>query len=188
MPGQRPSGSPEWRCPITEIRVTKGGWVKDIRRPDTDASPQTPVACLPRELNQAGVSEARRGLASATTRPGLCEEKPAWRLSAIQPTMSPPHRGLVLYQVSVTGTHGDGFPWFSARRGRCRDAVHRKSCATTSEGLGKPPFRSLPRAAGERRKASTIRCIARGFPLTQRSAETISMGFCHRNLVIVACR
>ena len=42
-------------------------------------------------------------------------------------------------------THRDGFPRFSTLSVRRGDAGHRKACATTSESLGKPPFRSSMR-------------------------------------------
>ena len=42
-------------------------------------------------------------------------------------------------------THRDGLPRFSARSARRGDAGHREACATLSESLGKPPFRSSPR-------------------------------------------
>ena len=45
-------------------------------------------------------------------------------------------------------THRDGLPRFSARSVRCGDAGHRKACATPSESLGKPPFRSRMRPVG----------------------------------------
>ena len=50
-------------------------------------------------------------------------------------------------------THRDDLPRFSARSVRCGDASHRKACATPSESLGKPPFRSPMRPVGGRRKA-----------------------------------
>ncbi len=53
-------------------------------------------------------------------------------------------------------THRDGFPRFSARSAWRGDAGHRKPCATPSESLGKPPFRSRGRTAGGRRKALTM--------------------------------
>ena len=54
-------------------------------------------------------------------------------------------------------THRDGLPRFSARSVRCGDASHRKACATPSESLGKPPFRSPMRPVGGRRKALPMR-------------------------------
>ena len=53
-------------------------------------------------------------------------------------------------------THRDGFPRLSARSVRRGDAGHRKACATPSESLGKPPFRSSMRSVGGRRKALTM--------------------------------
>ena len=53
-------------------------------------------------------------------------------------------------------THRDGFPRFSALSVRRGDAGHRKACATTSESLGKPPFRSSMRPVGGRRKTLTM--------------------------------
>ena len=44
-------------------------------------------------------------------------------------------------------THRDGFPRFSARSAWRGDAGHRKARATSSESLGKPPFRSPGRTA-----------------------------------------
>ncbi len=48
-------------------------------------------------------------------------------------------------------THRDGLPRFSARSVGCGDAGHRKTCATPSESLGKPPFRGISRQGGEGR-------------------------------------
>ncbi len=45
-------------------------------------------------------------------------------------------------------THRDGLPRFSARSVRCGEARHREGCATQSESLGKPPFRSRMRPVG----------------------------------------
>ncbi len=67
-------------------------------------------------------------------------------------------------------THRDGFPWFSARRGRRRDAAHRKADATTSariiigESLGKPPFRSRPLTPGGRQEALPMRLASLAAP------------------------
>ena len=61
--------------------------------------------------------------------------------------------------------HRDDFPRFSARSVRRSDAQHRKACATLSESLGKPPFRSRMRPVGGRRKALPMRCIAGGILL-----------------------
>ncbi len=80
-------------------------------------------------------------------------------------------------------THRDGFPRLSARSAWRGDAAHRKPRATTSESLGKPPFRSRRRTAGGRRKALTMSRIARGFPPTRRIACTITMGHYQRSLV-----
>ena len=73
-------------------------------------------------------------------------------------------------------THRDGFPRLSARSVRRGDAQHRKACATLSESLGKPPFRSCMRPVGGRRKALSMRCIAGGISPTRRTAYAISMG------------
>ncbi len=54
-------------------------------------------------------------------------------------------------------TYGDGLPRFSARSARRGDAGHREACATPSESLGKPPFRSRRRPVGGRRKALPMR-------------------------------
>ena len=85
-----------------------------------------------------------------------------------------------LYQGSLTNTHRDGFPRFSARSVRRRDAGHRKACATPSyplaESRGKPPFRSRMRRVGGRRKVWPMRCIACTFPPTRQAAYAISMG------------
>ena len=89
-----------------------------------------------------------------------------------------------LYQGAMIETHRDGFPRFSALSVRRGDAGHRKACATTSESLGKPPFRSSMRPVGGRRKALTMRRIASGFPPTRRTAWTIPMGLYHRSLVL----
>ena len=80
-------------------------------------------------------------------------------------------------------THRDGLPRFSARSVRCSDASHRQACATPSESLGKPSFRSRWRPVGGRRKALTMLSIARGFPPTRRAATAISMGHYQRSLV-----
>ena len=53
-------------------------------------------------------------------------------------------------------THRDGLPRFSARSVRRGDAAYREPCATPSESLGKPPFRSPMRPVGGRRKALTM--------------------------------
>ncbi len=45
-------------------------------------------------------------------------------------------------------TRRAGLPRFSALSVRCGDAGHRKACATPSESLGKPPFRSPMRPVG----------------------------------------
>ena len=57
-------------------------------------------------------------------------------------------------------THRDGLPRFSARSVRRGDAGHHELCATLSESLGKPPFRSSIRPVGGRRKALTMPRIA----------------------------
>ena len=44
-------------------------------------------------------------------------------------------------------TYRDGLPRFSARSVRCCDTGHREACATLSESLGKPPFRSRMQSA-----------------------------------------
>ncbi len=93
--------------------------------------------------------------------------------------------------------HRDGLPRFSARSVRRGDAGHREPCATPacakpelrfgegrlSVSLGKPPYRSPLRPVGGRRKALTMRCIARGSPPTRRAAWAIPMGHYHRSLV-----
>ena len=83
-------------------------------------------------------------------------------------------------------THRDGLPRFSARSVRRGDVGHREACATLSESLGKPPFRSSLRPVGGRRKALTMPRIARGFPPTRRTAGTIPMSHYHRSLVLHA--
>ena len=88
-------------------------------------------------------------------------------------------------------THRDGFPRLSARSAGRGDTRHRKPCATPSESLGKPPFRSGRRTGSGanrwgRRKASTMSRIARGFPSTRRIACPISMGHYQRSLVLSA--
>ncbi len=80
-------------------------------------------------------------------------------------------------------THRDGFPRLSARSAWRGDAGHRKPCATPSESLGKPPFRSRRRTAGGRREAFPMSRIACGFPPTRRIACAISMGHYQRSLV-----
>ena len=61
-------------------------------------------------------------------------------------------------------THRDGFPRVSARSAWRGDAGHRKPCATPSESLGKPPFRSGMRNAGGRRKTLTMPWHRRRLP------------------------
>ncbi len=80
-------------------------------------------------------------------------------------------------------THRDGFPRFSARSVRCGDAGYREACATPSESLGKPPFRSRRRTVGGRRKALTMLGIAGGISPTRRIAYAISRGHYQRSLV-----
>ena len=80
-------------------------------------------------------------------------------------------------------THRDGLPRFSARSVRCLDAGYRKACATSSESLGKPPFRSPMRPVGGRRKALMMHRITCSFPPTRRTAWAIPMGHYHRSLV-----
>ncbi len=108
-------------------------------------------------------------------------------------------------------THRDGLPRFSARSVRRGDAEHREACATLSESLGKPPFRShrrsvrghgvspfvysggRPRDPRGRRKALTMSRIACDFPPTRlptiwhgpkRAAWAIPIGHYHRSLVL----
>jgi len=69
----------------------------------------------------------------------------------------------------------------SVRRG---DAGHRETCATPSESLGKPPFRSSARHAGGRRNVLTMPHIAGDDPPTRRAAPTISMGLYQCSLVL----
>jgi hypothetical protein len=98
-------------------------------------------------------------------------------------------------------TYRDGLPRFSARSVRCCDTGHREACATLSERLGKPPFRSrmqsarghgvspyfngggCPRDPRGRRKALTMHRIACSFPPTRRTAYAISMNHYQRSLV-----
>jgi hypothetical protein len=80
-------------------------------------------------------------------------------------------------------THRDGFPRFSARTVRCRDAGHRKTDATQSESRGKPPFRSRMQPVGGRRKTLPMRGIAFGSSPNQRTADAISMGHYQCSLV-----
>ncbi len=80
-------------------------------------------------------------------------------------------------------TPRDGLPRFSARSVGCGDAGHHKARATTSEILGKPPFRSHARPVGGRRKALTMRHIVCNFPAPRRTAHAISMGHYQRSLV-----
>ena len=80
--------------------------------------------------------------------------------------------------------HRDGLPRFSARSARRGDAGHRETCATQSESLGRPPFRSRMRPVGVRRNALTMRHIAYGAPPTRRAAYAISMGHYQRSLVL----
>ena len=81
-------------------------------------------------------------------------------------------------------TNRDGLPRFSARSARSGDAGHREACATLSEILGKPPFRSTLRPVGGRRKVLTMHRIARDFPPTREAAHAISMGYYQRSLVL----
>ena len=82
-------------------------------------------------------------------------------MDRVKERLSPPE-----YQISMIMTHRDGLPRYSARSVRCGDAGHREACATPSESLGTPPFRSRWRPVGER-----------------RTATVISMGHDHRDLV-----
>ncbi len=81
-------------------------------------------------------------------------------------------------------TPRDAFPRLSARSVGCGDAGHHKACATPSENLGKPPFRSHARPVIGRRKVLTMGHIARNFPPTRRTAHAISMGRYQRSLVL----
>ena len=99
-------------------------------------------------------------------------------MDRVEERLSPPK-----YQVSMIMTHRDGLPRLSARSVRCGDAGHREACATPSESLGKPPFRSRWRPVGGRRKVLPMRRIAGDFPPTRRTATVISMGHDHRDLV-----
>ena len=80
-------------------------------------------------------------------------------------------------------THRDGLPRLSARSARRGDAGHREVCATTTESLGKPPFRSRMRPVGGRRKVLPMHRIACTFPPARRAAYAISMGLHQRSLV-----
>ncbi len=82
-------------------------------------------------------------------------------------------------------THRDGFPGFSARNVRCRDAGHRKTDMTQTESPGKPPFWSSARPVGGRRKVSTMHRIDSDFSPTRRGAQTISMGYYQCSLVAI---
>ncbi len=70
-------------------------------------------------------------------------------------------------------THRDGLPRFSARSVRCGDAGYRKACATPSESLGKPPFRSRRRPVGGRRKVLTMHRIACASPPAEETGQAI---------------
>ncbi len=61
---------------------------------------------------------------------------------------------------------------------------HHEACATPSESLGKPPFRSRMRPVGGVEKVLTMRRIACTFPPTRRAAYAISMSHDHRFLVL----
>ena len=80
-------------------------------------------------------------------------------------------------------THRDGLPRFSVRSVRCGDGGHREACATPSESLGKPPFRSRMRPVGGVDKVLTMRRIACTFPPARRAAYAISMSHDQRSLV-----
>ena len=94
-------------------------------------------------------------------------------------------------------TRRAGLPGFSALSVRRGDAGHREACATPSESLGKPPFRSARRPVGGRRKVLTTRppqqrrCryggwmhrIAGNVPPARRAACAISMSQDQRPLV-----
>ncbi len=80
-------------------------------------------------------------------------------------------------------THRDGLPRFSARSVRRGDVGHREPCATLSESLGNPPFRSSMRPVGGRRAVLTMPHIACDLPPTRQAAWTIPMGHYHRSLV-----
>ena len=53
-------------------------------------------------------------------------------------------------------TYRDGLTRFSARSVRRGDSGHREACATLSENLVKPPFRSPMQSVGVRRKTLTM--------------------------------
>ncbi len=80
-------------------------------------------------------------------------------------------------------THRDGFPRFSTRCALRGDAGLRELCATPSENLGKPPFRSPLRTVGGRQAILTMRGIDGEPPPTRRTAWTILMGHYHRSLI-----
>ena len=90
----------------------------------------------------------------------------------------------LLYQGALMKAHRDGFSRFSVRSAWRGDTVYRKTHATTSESLEKPPFRSPPRAAGGRRETLPMHRIACGSAPTRRGAEAISMGLHQRSLVL----
>ncbi len=83
-------------------------------------------------------------------------------------------------------TYRDGLPRFSVRKVRRGDAGHRVPCATPSESLGRPPFRSRMRPVGVRWKVLTMHRIACNFPPARRAAYAISMGLHQRSLVLEA--
>ena len=88
------------------------------------------------------------------------------------------------YQGAMIETHRDGLQRFSARSVRCGDAGYRKTCATPSESLCRPPFRSRRWSVGGRRKVLPMHRIACTFPPTRRTAYAISMGLYHCSLVL----
>ena len=79
--------------------------------------------------------------------------------------------------------HRDGLPRFSARSAGRGDAPHRKSRATLSESLGKPPVRSRMRPVGGRRKVLPMLGIACDISPTRRTVFAISMSHYYCNLV-----
>ena len=56
-----------------------------------------------------------------------------------------------LFQGSVIKTHGDGFPWFSARRAGRGDASASQNRSPVRKALGRPPGGLRAKATGSRR-------------------------------------
>ncbi|HEC14647.1 MAG TPA: hypothetical protein ENI72_02710 [Rhodospirillales bacterium] len=74
----------------------------------------------------------------------------------VTPALQAKWLGKGLYQVAIIMPHRDGFTRLWARSAWRSDAVYRKTGATMSQSLVKPPFRSPRQSVGGRREALTM--------------------------------